>query len=215
MCQKFFQNIFFMMFEFKTWISFSLVKEYLNPQVRINKIVNQQCRLQTQSFRVNLKDIFSHISIDLNVISHQNNFGIFYQSCIAHRLRKVFKFVLFRLLENAFASQKLNPDISKSSSQILIITPQAEENYSFPQGQHFLKYVSPQQKKGERVTAIKQFIKYELQSHIILWFFTTLLENQFFRTGLNDCFLKIQFYKLHESMQLLKPLINVNAVLQI
>lgn len=46
MCRTFFQNIFFMMFEFKTWISFSLVK-YLNPQVRINKIVNQQCGLQT------------------------------------------------------------------------------------------------------------------------------------------------------------------------
>ena len=71
----------------------------------------EQCRLPPQSFRINLKDTSSHISIDplglylspFYVVSLIN----YSEAFISHFLGEVFKvFIKFRLLENTFASQK-------------------------------------------------------------------------------------------------------------
>ena len=39
-------------------------KECLSPQIKIKKLVNEQCRLPPQSLRINLKDTYCHVSID-------------------------------------------------------------------------------------------------------------------------------------------------------
>lgn len=62
--------------------------------------------------------------------------------------------MVFRLLENVFASQNIESKIFYScplakTSLRLFINPQAERNYSFPPGNIFLKIYSLQQ-KGRR-----------------------------------------------------------------
>ena len=84
-------------------------QEHLKIQVRINKMVNQQCQLPPYSFRINLNDTSSHIPIDLLglylVAEYLSN--ILSKLYIPPLLGRVFTFMLFRLLENAFASQKI------------------------------------------------------------------------------------------------------------
>ena len=68
---------------------------------------------------------------------------------------KVFNFIVFRLLEDAFITQKIASRIlyscppGKVLSQVPIITHQAEGNYS-SQAEFFLKSLFPQQKKWGR-----------------------------------------------------------------
>ena len=40
-------------------------KEYHDLEVKFNKMINEQCQLPPYSFRINLKNISSHIFIDL------------------------------------------------------------------------------------------------------------------------------------------------------
>ena len=67
---------------------------------------------------------------------------------------KVFKFMVLRLLENTFASQKIefsyfySPPF-KTLPLVLNITSQAEQKYSSFQAVIFRKSVFPQQKRGE------------------------------------------------------------------
>ena len=78
-------------------------KEYLNHRVMINKVVNKQFRFPNLSFRINLKDTSSHISIDM--------LGFYllpeFQLCIPPMVGKIFKWMVFRLPENPFESQKI------------------------------------------------------------------------------------------------------------
>ena len=67
---------------------------------------------------------------------------------------KVFKFMVLRLLEMNFWFKILNLLIfthapKQHSSRVLIITPHAEQNYPFPPGSIFWKFIFHQQ-NGER-----------------------------------------------------------------
>ena len=81
-------------------------EEYINPQVRINKMVN---KFNIDSFRIYLKDISSYISINLLRLY------LFQKILINFLLNlyiptwswKNFKFMVFRFLENALSNQKI------------------------------------------------------------------------------------------------------------
>ena len=82
--------------------------------------------LPPKSFSINLKNTSSHISMDL--------LG-FYLSPEHQVLGEIFKFVVFRLLENGFVSLKLDSTYFYSccpskTYQVLIITSQPEWNCS-------------------------------------------------------------------------------------
>ena len=71
--------------------------------------------------------------------------------------------MLFRLLENAFASQKIESRYFKILISDSYHHTPGRGKLLIPPGAAFSQIsVSPQQKKGEGVTAIKQFTKYEL-----------------------------------------------------
>ena len=91
-------------------------------------------------------------------------------------LRKSFKFMVLRLLENAFVSQKIESVNFHAFKQnyplwrFLSSPLQAEVNYSFPRNNIFRKSVFPQQKKG-RLMELKKWAKLILQenwSHVLM-----------------------------------------------
>ena len=83
-------------------------KEYLNHQARINKMVNKDfVNYHPSLSKVTLRiDPFIFLYTMEGFISAQNHCLNFFKNCISHWFRKIFKCVLFRLLENAFASQQ-------------------------------------------------------------------------------------------------------------
>ena len=91
----------------------------------------------------------------LKLISLHNLHWIFTQICISHHgWEKFFKFLVFRLLENAFTTQKIESKHfysclpCKHFPQVFIITTQAEGNYSSPTTTLFRKSISSS-RKGE------------------------------------------------------------------
>ena len=77
-------------------------------------------------------------------------------------LRKSFKFIVLRLLENTFVNLFIFAHApNKMLPQVLIITPQAEGNYPFPLNSVFWKSFCPQQ-KGGRIMERKKMTKIKL-----------------------------------------------------
>ena len=114
-------------------------EEYLNLQVRINKMVN--------AHTVNYKPFASELTSRIRTLSYlyrilrglflQNNSWIFSNLYISPWLCKSFKFMVFRLLGNTFLSQKMNLIIfthayKQKSPPGSYHHPQAEESYPFP-----------------------------------------------------------------------------------
>ena len=115
-------------------------------KVRINKTVNKRCRLPPQSFKINLKNIFLHIFLDSWRLDICRIF-------VEFPLKPVYPtitFMVFGLLENAFASQKFESRYFYSCIQVLIITPQVEVNHS-PR-QCFFENLPPAEREGEEKT---------------------------------------------------------------
>ena len=106
---------------------------------------------------------------------------------------------------NAPLSRHLNNNLHELFFSLILNCSQANQNNStireiyhsknskLFQAPSQRKSASPQQKKGGRgtMTAVMQISKYEI-NHRSLSRFLTFLENVFFRTGLKDCFFKIQ-----------------------
>ena len=112
--------------------------------------------------------ILSYFYKPIRALSLQNICWTVFQTCISHNewLRKTFKFKVFQLLENLFASQKLNPVIyihtlsySPKLSPSLSSSPPTpyphplrlgSGTYSSPPKQHFLENVFLSSTKGEK-----------------------------------------------------------------
>ena len=108
-------------------------KEYLNPQVRINKMVNETyCRLPHQPFTINFKDTSSDILWTPKVFIFPEYFlNFFLNLYIPPWLQKSFKFLVLRLLvhlrvKNESVHFFLMP-LSKTFPQVLVITPRQKE----------------------------------------------------------------------------------------
>ena len=89
---------------------FPSFEEYLNSWVR--SIVNKHSVDSSQSFRVNFKEIFCHISTDSPRLYFPPGYLFNFPSNLYIWswlwLGEIFKFILFRWLENPFATQKKN-----------------------------------------------------------------------------------------------------------
>ena len=87
---------------------FPSFEEYLNSWVR--SIVNKHSVDSSQSFRVNFKEIFCHISTDSPRLYFPPGYLFNFPSNLYIWswlwLGEIFKFILFRWLENPFATQK-------------------------------------------------------------------------------------------------------------
>ena len=128
----------------------------ISIQVRVNKIINEHSADYETSPSELTSDTWSHISIDSLEFYLSQEFLLDFLSNlnIPPWLGKIFKLMLFRLLENAFASQTFEsihfyscPSPGKTS-HILIFTPKEEENYPFSAGSFFSKIYSSKQKGG-------------------------------------------------------------------
>ena len=127
-----------------------LVFEDLNPQVRINEMVSE--------YSVDYNPcpegfILSCITTPWRFISLQNFYWFLSSKAyFPSWLAKIFNF-MFRLLENAFASQKVKSRHFCYVPQVLIITPEAEGDHSLrPESVFFLTPLppSPSRKRGRR-----------------------------------------------------------------
>ena len=131
-------------------------EEYLNPQVRIKKLAKEHSVV----YHISPLELTSrrHLLIFLwtpkGFISAEYFLNFFSNWYIPIRLWKKIKFVVLRLLENTFVSQKKKKKLicifllmlpSKTLTQVLIITHQAEGN--FPR-QRF-PYSLPSRKGGD------------------------------------------------------------------
>ena len=130
-------------------------ENYLNPQARVNKLVNKH----VLNYHTSPSQLTSRIHrlrflwSPKGFISPEPYMNFFLNLYIPPWLWNRFKFIVLRLLENIFVSQRI---------ELLIFThaqkqnyfpgfyhyPQAEENYLFPPKQRFLKIYFPQQKGG-------------------------------------------------------------------
>ena len=127
------------------------------------------CQLPLQFFKINFKDTPSHISMDylLGVYILSRIFlNVFANLHIAPWLQKILKFMVLRLLENAFVSQKIQfvhfylcPE-AKISPRFLSLQLQAGGNFSFPP--HVFCIFS--QQKG-RIMDLKKWPKLNLQGY--------------------------------------------------
>ena len=129
-------------------------KEYLNHQV--NKMVTfHYC--PSWSFKTNLINKSFHISLDsLELYLFPNCLLNFHSNLyIPPQMRKMLKFIVFRLLESVFAKQKIESRHfhschSRQNSPpcfLLSLPKQSKITYSYP-GNILLKIYSPQQKGG-------------------------------------------------------------------
>ena len=132
-------------------------ENYLNPHVKINKMVNKH----TVGYHPSSSQLTSRIHpliflwTPKGFISPES-FLNFFLNLYSTMIRKSFKFMMLRLLANTFVSQKtesvhfysLAP--SKTLPQFFIITPQTEGNYPFPPNSIFWRSIFPQE-KAERI----------------------------------------------------------------
>ena len=109
-----------------------------------------RCRLLPQSFRINFKDTPCHISMTpKGFIFSPEYFLIFFSNLyVAPWLRKIFKFMVLRSLENAFVNQKIESvhfyfcPQAKISPKFLSLPIQARGNYPFPPYNVFVFFLS-------------------------------------------------------------------------
>ena len=128
-----------------------------NPLIMANQNGKRiLCRLLPLSFKIDLRDTSFHISINslglyLSPESLSNSLSNLY---IPPWLGTIFKFMVFRFLENAFPSQKTESryfyscNLSQNSPSGSHHHPQAEGNYSSPQAVVFGKSTFPINRKG-------------------------------------------------------------------
>ena len=145
---------------FKTIASIScysfFFKEYFNPQVRINKMVNKH----TVDYYTSLSELTSRIHpltflwTPKGFIAPEYFLNFSSNLDIPPWLQKSFKFIVLRLLENIYESKNwfysflLMPP-NKTLFHVLIITPKAEGNYPFFQTAFFKYVFFPSRKAGE------------------------------------------------------------------
>ena len=114
------------------------------------------CRLLPLSFKIDLKDTSFHISINsLGLYLSPKSLSNFLSNLyIPPWLGTIFKFMVFRFLENAFPSQKTESrhfyscNLSQNSPSGSHHHPQAEGNYSSPQAVVFGKSTFPFNRKA-------------------------------------------------------------------
>ena len=84
-------------------------------------------------------------------------------------VREIFKFMEFTFLENALIRDIFThaPSPLKTRPKVLVITPQAEGNYSSPQAVCFIKTFPQQQKRVEETVIC--FIKLQSENMKITW----------------------------------------------
>ena len=154
-------------------------EEFLNPQVRINKIVNEH----TVDYHPSPSELTSRIHpltflwAPKEFISPEYFLNFFSNLYIPPWLRKSLKFILLRLLENTFVRQKIEPN--KNLAQVLIITPKTDGNYPFPPNSIFWKSIFHQAEMREdygveKITKIKGTTKVYFTHYSCVVVYTSL-----------------------------------------
>ena len=130
-------------------------ENHLNPQVRINKMVNKH----TVDYHPIPSQLISRIYPLIflwtrkGFMSPESFLNIFLDLYIPPWLWKSFKFILLRLLTNTFLSQKIKSVHFYSRPKqtlplVFNITPQAKENYPLLLNSLFRKSIFPSRKGG-------------------------------------------------------------------
>ena len=143
---------------------------HLNPQVRINKMVNKH----TVDYHPSPLELTSKIHTLIFLltckwfVSPEYFLNFFSSLFIPPWLLKSFNFIVLKLLENTFVSQKIESVHFYSCHQTKL-TPrylpsplQAEGNYLFHPTNVFWKSIFPQQKGGEENCRAEKMIKIKL-----------------------------------------------------
>ena len=120
--------------------------------------------LKDTSFHISINSIGFYLSPEclLNCLSN------FY---IPPRVGKVFKLMEFPISRKCIDSRHFYLCLSplKTQPQVLVITPKAEGNYSFPQVAIFQKSVAPSSRKRSRKDIIICFIKFQSENLKMSW----------------------------------------------
>ena len=142
-------------------------ENYLNPQVRINKMVNKH----TVDYHPSYSQLISriHFLIFLRTpkgfISPESFLNFFLNLYIPPRLQKSFKFIELRLLGNTFVSQKIESvhftyDPKQSSTLGFYHNPPGRRKLLIAPEYCFLKIFFPEQKGGRRLWSWKKYQNY-------------------------------------------------------
>ena len=137
----------------------TLSENYLNSQVRINKMVNKH----TVDYHPSPSQLISRIHTLIflwtpkGFISPESFLNFFLNLYIPPWLQKSFKFMVLRLLANTLIHlwvKKLNLFIfthapSKTLPQVFIITSKAEGNYPFLPNSVFWRSIFPLHERGD------------------------------------------------------------------
>ena len=130
---------------------FIFFEKCINPQVRINKMVNEH----TVDYYPSPSEFSSRIHPLIFLWPPKGFFSpeyflIFFSNlCIPPWLQKCLKFMVLRLLENTFVSQKTEFMPQAKLSPWFLSSPlQAEGNYPFLPNEVFGKPIFPQQTGG-------------------------------------------------------------------
>ena len=126
-------------------------EECLSPQVMINKMVNEHtidCHPSPSEFTSRIHPLI-FLWTPKGFISPEYFLNFFSNLYIPPWLQESFKFMVLRLLENTFVSQKTEfvPQ-AKLSPRFLSSPLQAEGNYPFPPNKVFWKSIFHQQTGG-------------------------------------------------------------------
>ena len=144
-------------------------ENYLNPQVRINKIVNKH----SVDYYSSLSQLTSRIHpliflwTSKGFISPESYLNFFLNLHISPWLRKSFKFLILRLLANTSVSQKIEVIYFYSCPQVklshrFLSSPPGRRNLRIPPKQRFLKiYFFPADREnyGERYYEVEKVTK--------------------------------------------------------
>ena len=115
-------------------------KEYLNPQ---NGMQTDNYQPSPSGLTVRLHPLMFLQTLQ-GFISLQNISQIFLLTCLSHWLVRIFKFMVFMLLEKAFANQKMNLDIFTDVSQTkffprFLLSPPGRGKLLIPPGSFFFE----------------------------------------------------------------------------
>ena len=135
-------------------------EEYINPQVRINKMVN---KFNIDSFRIYLKDISSYISINLLRLSLSKNFNKFSLKLVyPNMIVKKFQIYGVQILRKCTFKSKnwiwtylLMPPV-KTLPQILS-SPSIQREITHSLRQRFLENLFSPSRKGGTIFALSKF----------------------------------------------------------
>ena len=141
-------------------------EEYLNPQVRINKMVNEH----TADYHSNPSELTSRIHPQIFLWTSK---GFISPECFLNFFSSLYdppwlwESFNLRLLESTFVSQKIGFLLmlpSKTFPQVLIITTQAEGNFLFPPKIYPPLPPYPQE-SGGRIMELTKWPKLNLQEY--------------------------------------------------